>query len=111
MGIALRSFLLVPALLALGVRPALPQSAPLTPRETVTVVGQKPMDSEMMATVVQQFVELHAARSRKSGLITRAAPSGICPVTMGLPQQYDDFVTQRIAAVAREIGSSVEPGK
>lgn len=112
MRIALRSFLLVPALLALGMPPAFPQSAPLMPRETVTVVGQKPIDSATMATVVQQFVELHAARSRKSGLIVRAAPSGICPVTMGLPQQYDDFITARIVSVARSIGSPAqEPGK
>jgi hypothetical protein len=106
----MRSWMFVPALLAMA-GTAVAQTAPKPP-ETVTVVGRRPTDAEMVAQIVRQFVEIHAARSRKSGLITRAAPSGICPVTLGLPQQYDDFVTQRIVSVAEEIGSRAEePGK
>ena len=109
----MRSVLFVPVVLAVAAGAASAQTAaPQKPQETVTVVGQRPTDAEMVAKIVQQFVEIHAARSRKSGLITRAAPSGVCPVTMGLPQAYDDFVTARIVSVAKQIGSKAEdPGK
>lgn len=107
----MRSVLFVPVVLAM-VGAASAQTAQPKPPETVTVVGQRPTDAEMITKIVQQFVEIHAARNRKSGLITRAAPSGVCPVTLGLPQAYDDFVTARIVAVAKQIGSTAEePGK
>ena len=108
----MRSFLFVPVTLVAAAGAASAQTAPPKPPETVTVVGQRPTDGEMVAKIVQKFVEIHAARSRKSGLVTRTAPSGVCPVTMGLPPAYDDFVSRRIATVAKEIGAKVrEPGE
>lgn len=74
--------------------------------ETVTVVGPKEADRAMIETVVTQFVQLHAQRSQKSGLLVRQA--GICPMAMGLPDAFDAFVVSRIREVAKQAGSAVE---
>ena len=74
----------------------------------VTVIGRRPADEDMIGTVIAPFVDSHATRDRKSGLLLRAAPSGICPVTLGLPKPFDDFITARIAEVARSVGAAVE---
>ena len=79
-----------------------------TPIDTVTVIGRRPMDQEMIRTVIAPFVKLHAARDRNSGLLVREAPAGVCPLTLGLPAAFDDFVTARIVSVARSIAAPVQ---
>ena len=74
----------------------------------VTVTGRRPADEDMIRTVIAPFVASHAARDRVSGLLLRAPPTGLCPVTLGLPKPFDDFVTARIVEVARSVGAAVE---
>ena len=75
----------------------------------VTVTGHRTPDDEMVRTVIAPFVANHAARDRVSGLLVRAPPQGLCPVTLGMPQAFDDFVTRRITEVAGQVGAIVEP--
>lgn len=76
--------------------------------ETVTVLGVRKSDEKALMDTISQFVDQHAARDRKSGLLVRDAPSGVCPVTLGLPDDYNRFVTARVAEVARETGAGVQ---
>jgi hypothetical protein len=84
-----------------------PQTTPPKPVETVTVIGQRQVDEQFKA-VIAQFVEQHAALDRKSGLLVRDGPKGICPITLGLPAAYNDFVTARIVSVAKSVGTVVQ---
>jgi hypothetical protein len=94
-----------------GVPGVLSQTVP-APKETVTVVGVRPDEQAALAKVIDRFVEQHSAPDPKSGLLVRAAPTGICPLVLGLPQAYDDFVAKRIAEIAKSAGSAVQgPGK
>jgi hypothetical protein len=83
-------------------------SAPPTVGQ-VTVTGRRAADEDMIRAVIAPFVTSHAARDRKSGLLLRAAPTGICPVALGLPEAFDDFVIHRIIEVARQAGAAMEP--
>jgi hypothetical protein len=74
--------------------------------ETVTVVGTR--DQEAFAKIISRFVELHSALDRKSGLMVREDVGGVCPLVMGLPQAYDDFVSARIDEVAKAAGTTVQ---
>ena len=78
-------------------------------KETVTVLGTR--DQEALAKIVSRFVEGHSALDRKSGLLVRDDAGGVCPLVMGLPQAYDDFVSARIDEIAKAAGSAVQvPG-
>ena len=111
MTLSIRAFAL--ALVALATAAA----APAQPRDTgqttvgpVTVTGRRPpADEDMIRSVITPFVDVHAARDRKSGLLLRAAPTGVCAVALGLPAAFDDFVVGRIDEVARQAGAAVEP--
>ena len=81
---------------------------PSQPPETVTVYGIRKSDEKALMDTISQFVDQHAARDRKSGLLVRDAPSGICPVTLGLPDNYGQFVTARVAEVAKRVGAGVQ---
>jgi hypothetical protein len=74
--------------------------------ETVTVLGTQ--DQEALAKIITRFVEVHSALDRKSGLLVREDAGGVCPLVMGLPQAYDDFVSARIDEVAKAAGSPVQ---
>jgi len=76
--------------------------------ETVTVLGVRKSDEKALMDTISQFVDQHAARDRKSGLLVRDTPSGVCPITLGLPEDYDRFVTTRVADVARQVGAGVQ---
>jgi len=76
--------------------------------ETVTVLGVRKSDEKALMDTISQFVDQHAARDRKSGLLVRDAPFGVCPVTLGLPDDYDRFVTARVTEVARKVGAGVQ---
>ena len=92
--------------------PAWPQAAgpsAQTTVGTVTVQGGPAASEEMIRTVIAPFVEQHAARDRKTGLLVRAPPTGLCPITLGLPPAFDDFVTARVRVVAQRVGARIEP--
>ena len=96
------------AALASGVS-AQPKASGQSTVGEITVTGRRPADEDMIRTVIAPFVASHAARDRVSGLLIRAPPTGLCPVTLGLPPAFDDFVTRRIIEVAKQIGAAVEP--
>jgi hypothetical protein len=89
-------------------QPVRPSQAP-TDVSPVTVTGVRPADQETIKTIIAPFVALHAAPSRKTGLLVRIPHTGVCPATLGLPGAYNDFVDRRIREVARKIGAGVEP--
>jgi len=82
------------------------QSSP--PAETVTVLGVRKSDEKAFMDTISQFVDQHSARDRKSGLLVRDAPLGVCPVTLGLPDDYDRYVTGRVIAVAKQVGAGAQ---
>lgn len=75
----------------------------------VTVTAKRPIDENAIKTIIAPFVEQHAAPSRKTGLLVRIPHTGVCPVTLGLPAVYGDFVDARIREVAAKVGAGVEP--
>ena len=79
------------------------------PIGTVTVTGKRRTEAETIKTVIAPFVAQHAARDGKTGLLVRGPPAGICPITLGLSQGFDDFVTARVVDVARKVGARVQP--
>ena len=76
-----------------------PAQAQKTP-ETVVVTGQRDID-----TVVSQFVEQHAKPNRKTGQYMRDDVWPVCPITLGLPKAFNDFVTARVLSVATSVGA------
>jgi hypothetical protein len=86
-----------------GQTPPLPQK----PSETVVVTGRK--SAPDIDTIVSQFVELHAAPNRKTGQFMRDDLGPVCPVTLGLPPAFNNFVTARIVAVAASVGAKTDP--
>src|SRR5271170_1736083 len=71
--------------------------------ETVIVTGQRDID-----TVVSHFVELHAAPNRKTGQYMRDDLGPVCPITLGMPQAFNIFVTARIVQVAASVGAKTD---
>jgi hypothetical protein len=96
-------------LLALGLSPPASAQTQPEPRTTVApVTVTAKLKPEELKSVVAHFVDQHAALDKKTGLLVRAAPSGICVTTQGLSDAYDAFVTRRIAEVARSVGAPVD---
>src|SRR5579862_2029957 len=108
--------LLTTAALAAGVSflsgAALAQSAPSSPAttpgkpETVIVTGHR--SRQDIDTIVSQFVDMHAATNRKTGQYMRDDIGPVCPITLGLPQAFDDFVTARVVQVAASVGAKTD---
>jgi hypothetical protein len=88
--------------------PASPSPHPDQKPETVIVTGQRP--NETIDAVVSQFVALHAAKNRKTGLYMRDDVGPVCPFTQGLPAAFDAFVTARVLAVAKSAGAKTDAG-
>lgn len=86
-----------------------PSGGPSTEVSPVTVPGKRKIDENTIKTIIAPFVALHAAPSRKTGLLVRIPHTGVCPVTLGLPDAYADFVDRRIREVAAKVGAGVEP--
>jgi hypothetical protein len=88
------------------------QSASLptpTKPETVVVTGHRPQQD--IDTIVSQFVELHAATNRKTGQYMRDDIGPVCPMTLGLPQAFNDFVTARVVQIAAGVGAKTDSAK
>lgn len=85
------------------------QTAPAQkPSESVVVTGQKPLSDDALNAVVSQFIDLHAAKNRKTGQYMRDDAGPLCPVTLGLPPAFDAFVTRRILSVAASVGARTD---
>jgi hypothetical protein len=80
-------------------------SSPLQP-ETVTVTARRPSPEQLTDTVIANFVDLHGAKDRKSGQFVRDL--GVCPLVLGLPPAFNDFVSQRILAVAKSVDARTQ---
>ena len=88
-----------------GVQAASPPAAP----ETVVVTGSRlPDGQKKLEDVIGSFVAQHAAPDRKTHQLVRDAPAGVCPLTLGLSQPYNDFVSKRIAAIAVDVGAHAQ---
>ena len=86
---------------------ALAQSATHTdqkPPDTVVVTGQR--SAQDVDTVVSQFIDVHAAKNRKTGQYMRDVRP-ICPVTLGMPPAFNAFVTARVRGVAAQVGAKM----
>ena len=87
---------------------AVGQALPAPPKQTETVVvtGRKP--TQDFDSIVSQFVDVHAAPNRKTGQYMRDDVGPVCPVTFGLPSDFDDFVTARVTSVAARVGARTD---
>lgn len=96
---------LTAAALAAGAQAAPTPNAP----ETVVVTGSRlPDGQKKLEDVIGAFVAQHAAPDRKTHQLVRDAPAGVCPLTLGLAQPYNDFVTKRIAQIAVDVGAHAQ---
>ena len=69
----------------------------------VTVVAPRPVTAEQIAgNSVPTFVRSHGNPSFRTGQLSRWE-TAICASTMGLPQNFNDFVTARVQTVAAAI--------
>jgi len=83
-------------------QPAAPDN-PSPSVESVIVTAPKLRDEK----VLDNFIMAHTARSTWLGKVGRWK-TGICPVTIGLPDKFDTFITQRIIKVAMLAGAPLE---
>lgn len=95
----MRRFTVLLVLLAAFSVPACAQDAPAPPVEhvIVTAPAQRPEDA------LNAFIISHAAPTPALGKIARWK-TGICPVTIGLPDRFNLFITQRIIRMAMMAG-------
>jgi hypothetical protein len=83
-------------------------AAPSTPGRPETVVVTAHRAQEDIDTIVSRFVDLHAATNRKTGQYMRDDIGPVCPLTLGMPQAFDDFVTARVVRVAASVGAKTD---
>ena len=76
------------------------------PPETVIVNGQR--SAQDVDTIVSQFIDVHAAPNRKTGLYMRDDAGPVCPITEGLPPAFNAFVTARVLKVAHDVGAKTD---
>jgi hypothetical protein len=74
--------------------------------ETVVVTGHK--SQQDVDTVVSQFVDMHAAPNRKTGQYMRVDIGPVCPVTLGLPDAFNAFITARVIQLAASVGARTD---
>jgi hypothetical protein len=80
------------------------QTAPPSPPIESVIVTAPNLRSE---EVLNNFVISHTAPSPWLGKIARWK-AGICPVTIGLPEKFNTFITQRIIKVAMAAGAPLD---
>jgi hypothetical protein len=82
-------------------------ASPSIPEVTVTA-PRPPTPQELAGTAVPDFVRVHAEPAVLTGQLSRWR-IGICPpVTVGLSQRFNDFISARILAVAASVGAPVQ---
>lgn len=72
--------------------------------DQVTVNAPKWSQRELSHVIIPRFVESHSAPTAAIGQITRWQ-LGVCPRVEGLKESYNQFVLQRIVAIARKVGA------
>ena len=82
-------------------------SSPQPPEVTVKA-PRPPTDQELAGESVSHFITHHSSRSVFTGQIGRWH-TGVCPVTMGLTDDLNSFVSARIRAVAAAVGAPAPP--
>jgi hypothetical protein len=81
-----------------------PDKAAATTVPGVTVIAPKPFDAKAVPpAVLQDFVKSHSAPTRLGQLARWREP--VCPTTVGLPPEFNAYVTERVKAVAANIGA------
>jgi hypothetical protein len=85
-----------------------PAPATETPKKTETIVVTGHRSQQDVDTVVSQFIDVHAAPNRKTGQYMRDDIGPVCPVTLGLPDAFDAFVTARVVQVAASAGARTD---
>jgi hypothetical protein len=85
---------------------ASPQQPAAGKVETVVVTARK--TQQQIDAIVSQFVDQHAATNRKTGQYMRDDIGPVCPVTLGLPQSFDDYISARIVQVAARVGAKTD---
>jgi hypothetical protein len=76
--------------------------------EEVTVSARRDIDHRTLKRVViPEFVASHGVLSERSGQIGRWR-TAVCPMTVGLKPEHDNYVSQRILAVARDVGAPAQ---
>lgn len=93
---------------AAAAQSASPLPATRTATRPETVIVTAPRTRQDVDTIVSQFVDQHAATNRKTGQYMRDDIGPVCPVTLGLPQSFDDFVTARVVQVAASVGAKTD---
>ena len=79
-----------------------------TASKTETVVVTAPRTQQDIDTVISKFVDLHAATNRKTGQYMRDDIGPVCPITLGLPKAFDDFISARVVQVAANVGAKTD---
>jgi hypothetical protein len=82
------------------------QTAAPNKTETVVVTGHRP--EQDVETVISRFVDQHAATNRKTGQYMRDDLGPVCPVTVGLPQAFNTFVTTHVVQIAKDVGAKTD---
>jgi hypothetical protein len=90
-------------------------SAPPPLPEVTVTAPRPPTPEELAGDAVSNFVHVHAAPTVMTGQLARwgggiGRGEGICPMTIGLSQRLNDFVSARILAVAASVGAPVQTG-
>jgi hypothetical protein len=100
------------SVLALGAAPAFADPEPAAPPATavspLTVTARaRPATGPSETQALQAYVQAHAVVSRNDRLARWREP--ICPHTSGEPEAFNAFMTDRVKAVARQVGVAVDP--
>jgi hypothetical protein len=85
------------------------QSTAWLPIPEVTVTAPRPPTAqELVGTAVPDFIRAHAEPAVLTGQLSRWR-IGICPpVTVGLSQRFNEFISARILAVTVRVGAPVQ---
>jgi hypothetical protein len=95
-----------PAVAAPDPTPA-PAPASATAVSPLTVTARaRPLTSAAETQALQTYVKDHAVVSRNDRLARWREP--VCPHTSGEPEVFDAFITDRVKAVARQVGAAVD---
>jgi hypothetical protein len=75
--------------------------------DVMVIAPRPPTPGELAGKAVPDFVHVHAAPAIVTEQLARWR-IGICPMTSGLSDSFNDFVTARILAVATSVGAPIQ---
>ncbi|HTW38546.1 MAG TPA: hypothetical protein VMD49_08250 [Steroidobacteraceae bacterium] len=76
----------------------------------MTITGKRVPDEGALKRAISGFVHSRATLSPRSGQIGRWV-TPLCPQTLGLQGQYENYIDQRIAEVAQRVGAPPRRGR